>query len=58
MDCCRALRVSASGFYAWQGRPESQPAVRDRQLRVLVRASHEGSRRAYGSPRILEDLLE
>jgi putative transposase len=32
--------------------------VRDRQLRVLIRASHEGSRRAYGSPRVLEDLLE
>jgi putative transposase len=31
--------------------------VRDRQLRVLIRASHEGSRRAYGSPRVLEDLL-
>jgi putative transposase len=25
--------------------------MRDRQLRVLIRASHEGSRRAYGSPR-------
>ena len=50
--------MSPSGFYAWQHRPESRHAVRDRQLRVLVRASHEGSRRAYGSPRILEDLLE
>jgi putative transposase len=52
------LRVSPSGFYAWQQRPESPHAVRDRQLRVLIRASHEGSRRAYGSPRVLEDLLE
>jgi len=52
------LRVSPSGFYAWQQRPESQRAARDRQLTVLIRASHEGSRRAYGSPRVLEDLLE
>jgi len=52
-ECCRALRVSASGFYAWQQRPESPHAVRDRQLRVLIRASHEGNRRAYGSPRVL-----
>ena len=57
-ECCRALRVSPSGFYAWQQRPESTHAVRDRQLRVLIRASHEGSRRAYGSPRVLEDLIE
>jgi transposase InsO family protein len=57
-ECCRALRVSASGFYAWQQRPESPHAVRDRQLRVLIRASHEGNRRAYGSPRVLKDLLE
>src|SRR4051812_45702881 len=57
-ECCRALRVSPSGFYAWQQRPESQHAAKDRQLRVLIRASHESSRRAYGSPRVLEDLIE
>ena len=50
--------MSPSGFHAWQQRPESRHAARDRQLRVLIRASHEGSRRAYGSPRVLEDLLE
>ena len=50
--------MSPSGFYAWQQRPESAHAVRDRQLRVLIRASHEASRGAYGSPRVLEDLLE
>jgi putative transposase len=52
------LRVSTSGFYAWQQRPESTHTVRDRQLRVLIRASHEGSRQAYGSPRVLKDLME
>ena len=25
---------------------------------MLIRASHEGSRRAYGSPRVLTDLIE
>ena len=58
VECCRALGVSPSGFYAWQQRPESRHATTDRQLRVLIRASHEGSRRAYGSPRVLEDLIE
>ena len=55
---CRYLRVSPSGFYAWQQRPESQHARDDRRLKVLVRASFEGSRRRYGSPRIHADLRE
>jgi transposase InsO family protein len=57
-DCCRALRVSPSGFYAWQLRPESARARRDRHLRVRIRASHEGSRQRYGRPRIWKDLHE
>ena len=55
---CRCLQVTRSGFYAWQGRPESAHARRDRHLRVRVRASHEASRRAYGRPRIWKDLVE
>ena len=51
VECCRALRVSPSGFYVWQQRPESMHAVRDRQLRLLIRASHEGSRRVRKSAR-------
>jgi transposase InsO family protein len=50
--------VTRSGFYAWQGRPESAHARRDRQLRVAVRAAFEGSRQRYGSPRIHRDLVE
>jgi hypothetical protein len=55
---CRCLRVTRSGFYAWQQRPESVHAQRDRQLKVLVRASFTTSKGRYGSPRILRDLLE
>ncbi len=55
---CRILEVSRSGFYAWARRPPSARAQQDHRLRVLIRASHEGSRRTYGSPRIHRDLLE
>lgn len=55
---CRCLQVTRSGFYAWQGRPESAHARRDRQLQVKIRASHQASRRAYGSPRVWKDLAE
>ena len=52
------MQVTRSGFYAWQRRPESAHARRDRHLRVRVRASHDASRRAYGRPRIWKDLVE
>jgi putative transposase len=56
VECCRALRVSPSGFYAWQQRPESPRAHRDQQLRVQIRASHASSRGRYGRPRVWKDL--
>lgn len=55
---CQVLGVAASGYYAWRGRSESAHAQRDRQLRVLVRASFAASKQRYGSPRIYEDLIE
>jgi putative transposase len=55
---CHVLGVATSGYYAWCRRSESEHAQRDRQLRVLVRASFEASKHRYGSPRIHEDLLE
>jgi putative transposase len=57
-ELCRALDVSPAGYYAWCRRPESAHARRDRQLKVLVRASFAGSRQRYGSPRVHRDLLE
>jgi transposase InsO family protein len=55
-NLCRALRVSRSGFYAWRRRPPSERAREDERLRVLVRESHERSRRRYGSPRVHREL--
>src|SRR5439155_25639525 len=55
---CQVLGISASGYYAWCRRSESAHTRRDRELRVLVRASFDASKQRYGSPRIYEDLLE
>ena len=52
----RALGVSRGGFYAWRSRPESRRSVEDRRLSLLVRAAHEESRGAYGSPRVHVEL--
>src|SRR5205814_10646626 len=53
---CRVLGVSKAGFYAWRHRPESAHERDDRRLGMLVRESHERSRRTYGSPRVHAEL--
>jgi putative transposase len=55
---CRVLRVHRSGYYAWLRRPVSSRAEEDRRLLALIRASHESSGWAYGSPRVFLDLRE
>lgn len=53
---CRHLGVSKSGFYAWRDRPECARAREDHRLAVLTREAHEIGRKAYGSPRVHEEL--
>lgn len=53
---CRVLGVSASGFYDWFERPQSQRRQANAQLLVHIRNSFAASDRTYGSPRILHDL--
>jgi putative transposase len=53
---CEVLGVSRSGFYGWVSRPESARAAEDRALAAEIRASHEGSRGRYGSPRVRAEL--
>jgi putative transposase len=55
---CRALRLSASGYYAWCKREPSPRSTKDTQLKVLIAASFDASRKSYGSPRVLEDLRD
>jgi len=53
---CRALGVSASGYYAWQARPLSARAQTDRALLERIRTIHDRSRGTYGAPRIHAEL--
>lgn len=53
---CRALSVSASGFYAWQHRPPSPRNRSDCRLSVYLRAAHQASGGTYGSPRLHQTL--
>jgi len=53
---CRVLRVSRSGYYAWEGREPSLRERDDEELLRQIREIHAQSRRLYGSPRIAAEL--
>jgi putative transposase len=55
---CQELEVSVSGYYDWQFR-RSCPGLRAAQDQVLkqqIQSIHTGSRKTYGSPRIVMEL--
>lgn len=56
-DCCRVLRVSASGYYNWIKRPLGKRQTRREELAEKVRVVHESSRRVYGCEKIRHELL-
>ena len=53
---CRALAVSAAGYYAWRSRPESARSVSARTVLSAIRVIHRESRETYGSPSIWDAL--
>ncbi len=56
---CRSLKVSASGYYAWQKRQGQPPASSDEaQLVAQIIHIFEESRGTYGSPRITAALRQ
>jgi putative transposase len=55
---CRLLKVSASGFYAWDDRPMSERARADLALTAKIAAIHRRSRGAYGAPMIHAELAD
>jgi len=55
----QVLGVTASGYYAWRGRPLMTPQVRaNHALRRRIRMIHAESRGTYGSPRVMRALRD
>lgn len=56
---CRLLKVSASGYYAWQRR-QRQPQPQHDEAQLVERISHifDESRSTYGSPRVTAALRQ
>jgi putative transposase len=55
---CRLLKISKSGFYAWDGRPTSARTREDIGLTAKIHAIHRRSRGAYGAPMIHAELAD
>lgn len=55
---CRVLKVSRSGYYAFEKRSPSKRESSDRDLTVQIQEVHQKSRQTYGSPRIHRELRE
>jgi transposase InsO family protein len=55
---CQVLRLSRSGYYARQHRPESRHAQEDRRLLVHLQAAHRESRHAYGAVKLWRALRQ
>ncbi len=49
---CKTLGLSASGYYAWRGRPESRRAAANRALLDDIRLIYAESSGTYGAPRV------
>ena len=55
---CRVLRVSRSGYYAWQRRQPSATAERRARIARAAQQSHDDSYGTYGYRRVHRDLIE
>lgn len=53
---CLVIGASRSGYYRWKGQHLNKRQLENEKLLMAIRESHKKSRRAYGSPRIAEDL--
>ena len=54
--CCRVMKVSTSGFYAWLAKPCSDRDFDDAILTNTIVDIHRMSRLSYGSPRVHAEL--
>ncbi len=53
---CRCLKVSSSGYYAWEGREQSLRSLDNARLLEQIRGIHANSDGVMGSPRVWEEL--
>ncbi len=55
---CRALEMPESTFYKWRDKQPTVTELRRADIDARVKASFDDSGGTYGSPRVLDDLLD
>ena len=55
---CRYLKVSESGYYAWQGRKPSKRAKEHARLTIEIKAIHKRMRMVCGAEKLQKELAE
>ena len=55
---CRALEVPESTFYKWRDKAPTATELRRADIDARVKKSFDDSEGTYGSPRVLDDLLD
>ncbi len=55
---CRALGMAESTFYKWRDKPPTPTELRRADIDARVKKSFDDSEGTYGSPRVLDDLLD
>ena len=55
---CETLKVSTSGYYDWQDRPQCARVKANAMLTVHIKEAHQASDETYGMPRIRAELAD
>ena len=50
------FRIPRSQYYKWLNSKPCSRELRDQELLVIIKKSHEESRETYGSPRVFKDI--
>lgn len=53
---CQVLGVARSGYYSWKTKPESNRYLENKKLLEQIVKIHSGSKKRYGSPKIVSIL--
>lgn len=53
---CQVIGASRSGYYRWKKLPHGKRQKENEKILMEIKESHKNSRRAYGSPRITNEL--